>query len=69
MIKARIKELLDEKGLTQYRLSQESGVDNKTLRRLSADGKGINFDTLDKICKALDCSPGEVLVRVTDEKK
>lgn len=63
MIKIRIEELLDEQGRTQYWLSQNSGVDNKTLRRLRTDAKGINFDTLEKICNTLDCEPGDILIR------
>ncbi|MCD8739305.1 helix-turn-helix transcriptional regulator [Mucilaginibacter roseus] len=28
--------------------------------------KGIRFDTLEAICKALDCQPGDILEYVTD---
>ncbi|WP_217603185.1 helix-turn-helix transcriptional regulator [Chitinophaga sp. GbtcB8] len=30
--------------------------------------KAIRFSTLDAICKALDCQPGEILEYVKDEK-
>lgn len=29
--------------------------------------KGIRFDTLDKICKALQCQPGDILELMNDE--
>ncbi len=29
--------------------------------------KGIRFETLDKICVALDCQPGDILVRVAED--
>ena len=31
--------------------------------------KAIRFSTLDAICKALDCQPGDILEYVNDEKK
>lgn len=30
--------------------------------------KGIRFDTLEAICKALDCQPGDILEFVPDKK-
>lgn len=31
--------------------------------------KAIRFSTLDAICKALDCQPGDILEYVNDEKR
>lgn len=31
--------------------------------------KAIRFSTLDAICKALDCQPGDILEYVNDDKK
>lgn len=43
-----------------------------TLSNLSilktGKAKAIRFSTLDAICKALDCQPGEILEYVNDEK-
>lgn len=43
-----------------------------TLSNLSilktGKGKAIRFSTLDAICKALDCQPGDILEYVQDEK-
>ena len=43
-----------------------------TLSNLSilktGKAKAIRFSTLDAICKALDCQPGDVLEYVDDEK-
>ena len=44
-----------------------------TLSNLSilktGKAKAIRFSTLDAICKALDCQPGDILEYVNDEKK
>jgi putative transcriptional regulator len=60
--KVRIDELLKERGRSFYWLSKQTGISHTTLWRLKK-GKalGINFVTLEKICLALDCQPGDVL--------
>ena len=44
-----------------------------TLSNLSilktGKAKAIRFSTLDAICKALDCQPGDILEYVSDEKR
>ncbi|GAA4415470.1 helix-turn-helix transcriptional regulator [Nibrella viscosa] len=44
-----------------------------TLSNLSilktGKAKAIRFSTLDAICKALDCQPGDILEYVDDEKR
>ncbi len=53
-------------GLTE--LSDKVGV---TLANLSVlknnKAKAIRFSTLDAICKALDCQPGDILEYLPDE--
>ena len=53
-------------GLTE--LSDKVGV---TLANLSVlknnKAKAVRFSTLDAICKALDCQPGDILECVSDE--
>jgi putative transcriptional regulator len=44
-----------------------------TLSNLSilktGKAKAIRFSTLDAICKALDCQPGDILEHVNDKKR
>jgi putative transcriptional regulator len=43
-------------------LAKETGVSHTTLWRLKKDkAQGITFNTLERICKALKCQPGDVL--------
>lgn len=69
MIEIRVDELLEERRLTFYWLAKETGISHSTLWRLKK-GKalGINFDTLEKICRGLNCQPGDML-RLANEKK
>jgi len=69
MIEIRVDQLLAEHGRTFYWLAKETGISHTTLWRLKK-GKalGINFETLEKMCQALKCQPGDVLA-LTNGKK
>jgi putative transcriptional regulator len=63
MIVPRFDKVLAKEKRTFYWLAKETGVSHTTLWRLKK-GKavGINFETLEKICRALKCQPGDVLL-------
>jgi putative transcriptional regulator len=69
LIEIRLDELLEGHGRTFYWLAKETGISHTTLWRLKK-GKalGINFVTLETICRGLNCQPGDVL-RLASEKK
>ena len=68
MIVPRIDRLLAKEKRTFYWLAKETGVSHTTLWRLKK-GKavGINFETLEKICRALRCQPGDILFLTNDK--
>lgn len=69
VIEIRIDELLEERGRTFYWLAKETGISHTTLWRLKkARAVGINFPTLEQICRTLSCQPGDVL-KLAEEKK
>jgi putative transcriptional regulator len=62
MIKVHIERLLRERERSFYWLAKETGVSHTTLWRLKKDkAQGITFNTLQSICAALKCQPGDVL--------
>ena len=62
MIRVQIDHLLKAQGRTFYWLAKETGVSHTTLWRLKKDkAQGITFNTLESICRALRCQPGDVL--------
>jgi len=69
MIEIRIDTLLKGHGRTFYWLAKQTTISHTTIWRLKK-GKayGINFETLEKICQALECQPGDVL-SLTNGKK
>ena len=69
-IQIRISQLLVSRRKTAYWLAKETGISYTTLWRLSkGNSVGINFATLEKICKALECDPGDVLKITGSGKK
>ena len=69
MIAINLDHLLKQQKRTFYWLAKETGISHTTLWRLKKDkALGINFETLEKICQALGCKPGDVLMRVEDKK-
>jgi putative transcriptional regulator len=56
--KMRSKELAERIGITEQ---------NVSLLK-SGKVKGVRFDTLENICRALDCQPGDILEYRADEK-
>lgn len=65
MIQPKLSEVLEVKGKTLYWLAQETGVAYSTLHRLGkARAQSVDFRVLDQICVALDCQPGDILIRV-----
>ncbi len=62
MIAIHINQLLKQQGRTFYWLAKDTGISHTTLWRLKKDkALGINFETLEKLCLALKCQPGDVL--------
>jgi len=63
MIKIELEKLL--KGRSLYWLSQQTGIRWATLAAM-VNGKAmrLNLDDLNLICDALECQPGDVLVKV-----
>ena len=70
MIEIRIDHLLEAHGRTFYWLAKETGISHTTLWRLKK-GKalGINFITLEKICEALNCQPGDMFTFINQKKQ
>ncbi len=62
MIEIRVDEVLAGQGRSFYWLAKQTGISHTTLWRLKK-GKsfGINLATLEKMCRALACQPGDIL--------
>lgn len=52
--------LMKEKGLTTYRIRQESIISQSALTAIK-NGKSVTTDTIAKLCKVLNCQPGDIM--------
>ena len=61
-IRVYLDEVLEKRGMTLTQLSEEVGI---TLANLSilktGKAKAVRFTTLESICAALECQPGDIL--------
>ena len=63
MVYVRVKEILNEKKKTKYWFVKQMEGGYQSLSNLiNNETTGIHFDTLEKLCKVLDCEPGDILV-------
>ena len=57
MLSLKINKILEEQGKTPYWLGKQTGISqNNILKICNGETSTIRFDTLEKICKALNCS-------------
>lgn len=73
MIRFTVEKALSKRGMSMYALSKITGVRPNTISQWAskegADVKSITIETLDKVCDALDCQPGDLLKFVREGTK
>ncbi len=68
MIRLRVKEVAQEKGFSQGRLSRVANIDENTLKRIYRDPYAIiTTETLDKLAKALGVSSSALIEDVPEK--
>lgn len=66
-ITVRIDVLLAERGMSVGDFAAAIGITPANVAVLkNGRAKAVRFETLDAICRVLDCEPGDVLGRSTD---
>jgi putative transcriptional regulator len=67
-IRIRLAILLAERQMKLKDLEEQTGIALNNLSILKTDkGKAIRFSTLNEICKALNCQPGDLLEYIPDD--
>ena len=68
MINIRLDYVLLDKRMKLKDLAEATGLAVNNLSVLKTNkARAIRFSTLDSICKALNCTPGELLEYIPDE--
>ena len=63
----KLIDLLNRRGITKEELRLKIGASSTTIAKLSSN-KNVSLDVIDKICKALNCQPGDIMEYEDDEK-
>ena len=67
-IKINLDLVLLKKGISSKDLAMTIGITSANLSILkSGKARAIRFSTLNDICKALDCQPGDILEYIDDD--
>lgn len=54
-------------GATTYTLQVKGQISSSTIRRLKS-GQSVSTNTIDALCKLLDCGLNDILAYIPDEK-
>ncbi len=69
-IVVRLDVMLAKRKMRANVLAEKIGITQSNLSLLkSGKVRGVRFSTLEAICKALDCQPGDLLEYVPDQKR
>lgn len=71
MVELRVREVAEAKGINNpLTLSQVSGLAYATCHKIWNDPPVmIGLDTIDRLCEALECEPGDLLARTASKGK
>lgn len=62
MIIVNLDVMMAKRKISSQELAEKIGITQANLSILkTGKGKAIRFSTLEKICKVLDCKPGDIL--------
>ncbi|PRX52548.1 helix-turn-helix domain-containing protein [Salegentibacter salegens] len=61
-ININLDKILEERGMKSNELAEKIGITTANLSILkTGKAKAVRFSTLEAICEALDCQPGDIL--------
>jgi len=68
-IKIHLGRLLGERRLRASEVARKTGINKNTLSSLYNEKvSGIRFDTLERLCKFLNCSIGDLIEYIPEEE-
>lgn len=62
-----VMDLLKARGYSSYRIAQDKLFGSATLTRFRQCGRP-SMGELDKLCKLLDCQPGDLIEHINDDQ-
>ena len=70
MINMNVQQLLDKKGKTRYWLVKQMQTTYKTVNKICDNTlTGLQLETIEKLCKILECTPDDLFTITNDNIK
>ncbi|MHC4538341.1 MAG: helix-turn-helix domain-containing protein [Planctomycetota bacterium] len=70
MINVRLDYLLVDRRMKLKELAEKTGIAMNNLSILKTrKARAIRFSTLNSLCKALDCAPGDLIEYIPDDEQ
>ena len=63
----KLMALLKEKGYKTYKIRKDKLIGQGTLTALKNGTGGLDSKTISRLCKVLECQPGDIMEYVPDE--
>lgn len=63
----KLMALLKEKGYTTYKIRKDKLIGQGTLTAIKNGTGGLDSKTISRLCKVLECQPGDIMEYVPDE--
>ena len=69
VIKSKLAVILAEREMKLTELEEKTGISLNNLSILkTGKAKAVRFSTLNEVCKALNCQPGDLFQYIPDEE-
>ena len=63
----KLWQTMKAKGISTYALREDYNIESRTIRRLRAN-QNVTTNTLDKLCRILDCELDQIAEYIADEE-
>lgn len=63
----KLLDMLQRKAISKGDFAKLTGFSSATVAKLSTH-KPVNMEIIDRICKEMDCQPGDLMEYIPDEK-
>ncbi len=68
IVYTKLFELLKEKGISTYKIRQDKLISQASLTAIRSGKGGLEHKTIERLCRVLDCQPGDLMEYVKDEE-
>ena len=63
----KARKLMKEQGINSYTIKKTNAISQGVLTKLRKD-QGLTTQTIDNLCKLLNCQPGDLMEYIPDEE-